>query len=129
MSPPSVPIFSSSDGVHVEAACAAYGLTGDEFRELHRQAVGAQAAAYCPYSNFRVGAALLSRFGRRFVTGANIENAAYPVGTCAERVALARAVMDGHRDFVALAVATDTVAPCSPCGMCRQLCVRPLCCP
>ena len=120
---PSVPIFSAGDTTHIEATCHAYGLTRDEFHELHRQATAAQADAYCPYSGFRVGAALLSRFGRRFVTGANLENASYPVGTCAERVALARARMDGHRDFVALAVATDTPAPCSPCGMCRQLCV------
>src|SRR5512142_2189428 len=102
---PSVPIFSTSNASHIETTCNAYGLSRDEFHELQRQAVAAQALAYCPYSNFRVGAVFLSKYGRHYVTGANVENASYPVGTCAERVALARAVMEGHKEFVAVAVA------------------------
>jgi len=56
-----------------------------------------------------------------WVDGANVENASYPVGTCAERVALGTAVVGGRRKFKALAVSTDISPPASPCGMCRQL--------
>lgn len=81
-----------------------------------------------PYSLFRVGASLLlhdstsSSEKRRIITGANVENAAYPVGTCAERVAMGTAVVSGHKlgDFKAVGVATDIEGFCSPCGMCRQ---------
>ncbi|KAI4089086.1 MAG: hypothetical protein LQ344_005657 [Seirophora lacunosa] len=95
------------------------GLTERQFRTLGQSAVDAKANAYCPYSSFRVGAAFLTS-SSTIITGANIENASYPVGTCAERVALAKAVTDGHRGFRALAVATDITPPASPCGMCRQ---------
>ncbi|KAL9008330.1 MAG: hypothetical protein Q9173_006531 [Seirophora scorigena] len=96
------------------------GLTERQFQALHQSAVDAKANAYCPYSSFRVGAAFLT--SSSIITGANIENASYPVGTCAERVALAKAITDGHRGgFRALAVATDITPPASPCGMCRQL--------
>jgi cytidine deaminase len=83
--------------------------------ELYELASGAAASAYAPYSRFRVGAALLLRDGR-VVTGANVENASYPLGMCAERCALARAVAEGARpgDVEALAVTA------SPCGGCRQ---------
>jgi cytidine deaminase len=68
--------------------------------------------------------------GDRYISGANVENAAYPVGTCAERVAMGTAVFEGHRygSFKALAVATNTEAgsPASPCGMCRQF-IREFC--
>jgi cytidine deaminase len=57
----------------------------------------------------------------QFIDGANVENAAYPVGTCAERVAFGKAVTEGHKKFKAVAVATDISPPASPCGMCRQL--------
>ncbi len=80
----------------------------------------AQSAAYAPYSGFRVGAALLAADGRTFV-GANVENAAYPVTICAERVALPAAVVAGVRRFIALAVIGDGEGPCTPCGMCRQV--------
>ncbi|PVH99489.1 cytidine deaminase [Periconia macrospinosa] len=81
-----------------------------------------------PYSLFRVGASLLlhqstaSSDAPRIITGANVENAAYPVGTCAERVAMGTAVVSGHKlgDFKAVGVATDMDDFCSPCGMCRQ---------
>jgi cytidine deaminase len=71
--------------------------------------------AYAPYSNFRVGCAVLTRDGQ-VIEGVNVENAAYPLGVCAERTALARAVAEGHRpgDFVAAAITA------SPCGGCRQ---------
>lgn len=80
-----------------------------------------------PYSKFRVGASLLLKSGQ-IVRGANVENAAYPVGTCAERTALGTAVVEGARrgDIRALAVATDISPPASPCGMCRQY-IREFC--
>jgi len=94
-----------------------------QIQELGQKAIQAKANAYCPYSNFRVGAALLSQEGTT-ITGVNVENASYPVGTCAERCALAKAVSEGITSFRALAVATDISPPASPCGMCRQFIVE-----
>jgi len=84
-------------------------------QDLYEQAKAAAAGAYAPYSKFLVGAAVLLRDGR-VVTGVNVENASYPLGMCAERCALARAVAEGARpgDVEALAVTA------SPCGGCRQ---------
>lgn len=120
--------LSSTSAAAVEQTCAAHGLTAAEFHALLGHAQAAKEAAYCPYSGFRVGAALLTAGGRgegaegaEYVRGANVENASYPVTTCAERVAFGRAVVDGHRSFRAVAVATDAEGPASPCGMCRQL--------
>jgi cytidine deaminase len=78
----------------------------------------ARELAYAPYSQFAVGAALLTRSGRVF-TGCNVENASYPLTTCAERVAVVRAVSEGEREFEAIAVVTATGA--APCGACRQI--------
>ena len=75
--------------------------------------------AYAPYSRFRVGAALESADGRVFV-GCNVENASYPAGMCAERVALGHAVVGGVRAFSRLAIVATGVRPAAPCGMCRQ---------
>jgi len=82
----------------------------------------ARERAYAPYSNFLVGAALLTRDGRHFL-GCNVENAAYGLCNCAERTALFAAVAAGCKpgDFVRLAVIGDTEAPISPCGACRQV--------
>ena len=80
----------------------------------------ARERAIAPYSHFRVGAALETADGT-VITGCNIENASYGLTTCAERVALLKALSDGHRDFVRIAVVADTAAPTSPCGPCRQL--------
>ena len=84
-------------------------------QELYERALAAAESAYAPYSQFRVGAAVLLRDGR-VVTGVNVENASYPLGMCAERCALARAVAEGVRpgDVEALGVTA------SPCGGCRQ---------
>lgn len=83
--------------------------------ELYERAAAAAASAYAPYSNFNVGAALLLRNGD-VVTGVNVENASYPLGMCAERCALGRAVAQGARpgDVESIAVTA------SPCGGCRQ---------
>lgn len=88
-------------------------------QELIALALAAREQAYCPYSHFAVGAALECADGTVY-TGCNIENAAYPVGLCAERTAAAKAVSEGRRDFVRLAVAGSGADYCTPCGMCRQ---------
>ncbi|KAI5927742.1 cytidine deaminase-like protein [Camillea tinctor] len=121
---------SSADASAVEATCREHGLSGDEFRTLHRRCVAAKATAYCPYSQFRVGSTILSAAENQgvYFDGANVENASYPVGTCAERVAFGKAVTEGHRRFRAVAVATDIAPPASPCGMCRQF-IREFCDP
>lgn len=112
--------FSGADPAAVKSTCQEYGLTEAEFTELYTRCVDAKSTAYCPYSQFRVGSSILSVEGV-FFDGANVENASYPVGTCAERVAIAKAVTEGHRKIRAVAVATDISPPASPCGMCRQL--------
>ncbi|HET7359720.1 MAG TPA: cytidine deaminase [Rhodanobacteraceae bacterium] len=78
--------------------------------------------AHAPYSQFRVGAAVATRDGRVF-GGCNVENAAYPLCTCAERTALCAALAAGCRpgDFAHIVVVADTEAPVSPCGACRQI--------
>jgi len=81
-------------------------------------AASARENAYAPYSHYRVGAAVATKDGRVF-TGANVENAVYPLGLCAERVAIFKAVSEGYRDFAAIAVVTGNGG--SPCGSCRQV--------
>ncbi|PWY69470.1 cytidine deaminase [Aspergillus eucalypticola CBS 122712] len=98
---------------------AADHLSAQELETLSTKAIAAKDTAYCPYSKFRVGACILTESGE-FVQGANVENASYPVGTCAERVAFGNAIVAGHRNFKAIAVASDIKPPASPCGMCRQ---------
>ncbi|TSL61180.1 Cytidine deaminase [Bagarius yarrelli] len=80
----------------------------------------AKTFAYSPYSKFRVGAALLTHEGTIF-TGCNVENACLTLGICAERVAISKAVSEGHREFKAIAIASDMAKDfISPCGGCRQ---------
>lgn len=76
--------------------------------------------AYVPYSKFKVGAAVLTDSGKVF-GGCNIENSSYPVTNCAERTAIFKAVSEGEKNLVAIAVIADTEDPCSPCGACRQV--------
>lgn len=132
-SPP--PLLHSTSATDVSATCKTYSLQPFEFHTLHSRSSAAKATAYCPYSQFRVGCAVLTE-GGEWVDGANVENAAYPVGTCAERVTLGKAVTmpgwkrgegegkgegKGRMGFRALGVCTDISPPASPCGMCRQL--------
>ncbi len=86
--------------------------------ELVNAAREARRQAYAPYSHYYVGAAVLTKSGKMY-TGCNVENAAYPTGICAERVAIFKAVSDGERELVALAVVTSNGG--SPCGACRQV--------
>ncbi|KAL2052471.1 hypothetical protein ABVK25_007343 [Lepraria finkii] len=102
-----------------------FGLDPNALVGLKEKAVAAKDVAYCPYSYFRVGCALLTEDGT-IIVGANVECASYNVGTCAERCALAKAVTEGYSKFKALAVSTDITPPASPCGMCRQL-IREFC--
>ncbi len=83
-------------------------------------ALQARKRAYAPFSKFQVGAALLTRRGR-IITGANVESASYGLTCCAERVALFKALTDGEKDFVAIAVVARLAGGPFPCGACRQL--------
>ncbi len=89
-----------------------------DLEKLVEMAREARSFAYAPYSAYAVGAAVLARSGKIY-TGCNIENAAYPTGICAERVAIFKAVSEGQCDLVALAVVTSNAG--SPCGACRQV--------
>jgi len=91
-----------------------------EWDDLIDAAWRAREAAYAPYSNFHVGAALLGVDGRIF-SGCNVENISYGLTNCAERVAIGAAVATGVRKFIAVAVVADTEVPISPCGACRQV--------
>jgi cytidine deaminase len=86
--------------------------------ELIQLALAARKNAYAPYSNYQVGAALLTASGQVF-TGCNVENAVFPLCTCAERTAVVKAASEGQREFVAIAIATRNGG--SPCGSCRQV--------
>ena len=92
--------------------------------ELMQLAVEAREMAYAPYSGFRVGAALLAKSGKVY-KGCNVENAAYSPTNCAERTALFKAVSEGEREFVAIAIVGgmyETISDfCAPCGVCRQV--------
>ena len=93
-------------------------LTDETKTQLIEAASEARQWAYAPYSNYPVGAALLTASGRVY-DGVNVENAAYPTTMCAERVAIFKAVSEGERNFVALAVVTANGG--SSCGSCRQV--------
>ena len=95
------------------------------WEELFKAASEVRAHAYAPYSNFQVGAALLCEDGT-IVAGCNVENSSYGLSICAERNAIARAVVEGRGrlKLVAVAVVVDSREPCPPCGACRQVMVE-----
>lgn len=93
-------------------------LNKETKEQLIEHAIHAQKSAYTPYSHYNVGAALLSASGK-VIEGANIENAVYPLGLCAERVAVFKAVSEGEYNFKAIAVVTRNGG--TPCGACRQV--------
>lgn len=88
--------------------------------ELMQAAKEACRNAYAPYSNFKVGAALLAQNGRLYL-GCNIENASYGATNCAERTAIFKAVSEGEREFTCLAVAAADGSTAYPCGICLQV--------
>ena len=87
---------------------------------LAEKAIEAKKMAMPTYSNFHVGAALLTEDGKIY-TGCNIESSSYSLTICAERTAIFKAISEGERKFKAIAVVADTVDFCSPCGACRQI--------
>ena len=91
-----------------------------EPEKLVEIALRARERAYAKYSGFRVGAALLTKSGRVF-TGVNVENASYGLTVCAEKVAVFKAISEGEREFVAIAIASDSSEKTVPCGACRQV--------
>src|SRR6516165_9342142 len=88
--------------------------------DLLAAARAARLNAHATFSNFRVGAALETADGQ-IITGCNVENATYGLTICAERVAVFKAISEGHRSFVRVAVVADTADPTPPCGACRQI--------
>lgn len=91
-----------------------------DWTNLRVAALAVQARAYVPYSNYRVGAALLTA-GGDIVAGCNVENATFGATCCAERSAVFSAVALGHTSFRAIAVVTNGAEPGTPCGICRQV--------
>ncbi len=92
-------------------------------KDLVQQAINAKSRALPTYSNFHVGAALLAKSGKVYL-GANIENSSYGLTICAERTAAFSAIIEGEREFEAIAIAGDSDDHISPCGACRQVLVE-----
>lgn len=101
-------------------------LKGDGMEEnkwesaLMEKAIEAMRYAYAPYSDFSVGAALLAKSGKVYL-GCNVENASFGATICAERTALVKAISEGEREFVAIAIACGARTKLFPCGICRQM--------
>lgn len=93
-------------------------INEEQKESLIQAAMAVRRWAYVPYSHYPVGAAILTASGKIY-DGINVESAAFPTTMCAERVAIFKAVSEGERDFVAIAVVTDNAG--SPCGGCRQV--------
>jgi cytidine deaminase len=91
-----------------------------DYKELGALAIEAKKRAIPKYSNFHVGAALLTKAGKVYL-GGNIESSSYGLTICAERTAIFKALSEGEREFAAIAIASDDKGFCSPCGACRQI--------
>lgn len=95
-------------------------MKDEEIKILIEKAFIAQKKSYAPYSKFNVGACLLCGNGKMYL-GANIENASYPAGICAERVAYSKAISEGEKEFVAICITCSNASSYAlPCGICRQ---------
>ncbi|HHW56875.1 MAG TPA: cytidine deaminase [Clostridia bacterium] len=94
-----------------------------DYKKLVELAKEAREKAYAPYSNFKVGACVITEDGKTY-QGCNIENASYGLTNCAERTALFNAYANGERKLKAIAVIADTEGPVSPCGACRQVMIE-----
>lgn len=90
-----------------------------DLQRLIEAATEARTRAYAPYSDYRVGAAVLGGNGKIYAA-ANVENASYGLSICAERNAVSAAILDGAKQVLACAVVTESSPPAAPCGMCRQ---------
>ena len=95
-------------------------MVTDEDRELLAVALDAQVRAHCPFSRYPVGAAVRTATGKVY-SGCNIESASFSLTCCAERVALFKAVSDGHKRIMSCSIVTVDGTPAPPCGACRQL--------
>ena len=95
-------------------------MAGSNLDRLVAAARHAREHAVAPFSNFKVGAALETSDGT-IVSGCNVENATYGLTLCAERVAMFKALSEGHRTFARIAIVADAEAPTPPCGACRQI--------
>lgn len=95
-------------------------MSENDIKNLIEEALQGRDQAYCPYSQFPVGAALLCEDGTVFA-GCNVENASYGLSNCAERSAIFAAISAGKTNFKAIAIIADTEDVCSPCGACRQV--------
>ena len=93
-------------------------LDPEQREHLIQEAINVRHWAYTPYSHYQVGAALLASSGK-FYSGVNVENAAYPSSICAERTAIFKAISEGEREVIAIAVVTENGG--TPCGACRQV--------
>lgn len=91
-----------------------------KYKRLISHAQKAKEHSYSPHSNFRVGAAILTKDGKIF-SGCNIENSSYSLTICAERTAIFKAISEGHRKFSAIAITSDLKEEIPPCGACRQV--------
>ncbi|KAJ3110083.1 hypothetical protein HDU96_006927 [Phlyctochytrium bullatum] len=118
-----MPPHSTIDAATLQTIISTGELTAEVAATLGKLAQEAKDGSYSPYSKFRVGASLLSVKGNLW-KGANVENASYGGAICAERTAFVKAVSEGDRKFIAVAVATDVDEFVSPCGFCRQFMVE-----
>lgn len=91
-----------------------------DYKELIIKALGAREKAYAPYSKFKVGAAVLMENGEIY-SGCNIENASYGATNCAERTAIFKAISEGQKEIIAIAIVGDLRKYTYPCGICRQV--------